>query len=24
MLEEIFGGHKGFYDHHHPHSQPGK
>jgi zinc transport system ATP-binding protein len=24
MLEEIFGGHKGFYDHHHPHSHPGK
>jgi zinc transport system ATP-binding protein len=24
MLEEIFGSHKGFYDHHHPHSQPGK
>jgi zinc transport system ATP-binding protein len=24
MLEEIFGSHKGFYDHHHPHSHPGK
>jgi zinc transport system ATP-binding protein len=24
MLEQIFGSHKGFYDHHHPHSHPGK
>jgi zinc transport system ATP-binding protein len=24
MLEEIFGSHKGFYDHHHPHFHPGK
>ena len=23
MLEQIFGSHKGFYDHHHPHPQPG-
>jgi zinc transport system ATP-binding protein len=22
MLEQIFGSHKGFYDHHHPHSHP--
>lgn len=22
MLEQIFGSHKGFYDHHHPHPQP--
>jgi zinc transport system ATP-binding protein len=24
MLEQIFGSHKGFYDHHHPHSHPGQ
>jgi zinc transport system ATP-binding protein len=24
MLEQIFGSHKGFYDHHHPHPHPGK
>ena len=22
MLEQIFGSHKGFYDHHHPHPRP--